>query len=70
MKFLGQRSDLRCSCDLCHSCGNAKSLTHSVGLGIKPASQRSRGATNPVVPQWELYYYYFFFGLIYLLIYF
>ena len=41
-------------CDLSHSCGNAGSLTHCAGPGIKPASQRSQDATDPVVPQQEL----------------
>ena len=27
-KFLGQGSNLSCGCDLCHSCSNARSLTH------------------------------------------
>ena len=30
----------------CHSCGNAGSLTHCAGPGIKPASQCSRGAAE------------------------
>ena len=36
MEFPGHGSDLSCSC------GNAGSLTHCAGLGIKPASQCSR----------------------------
>ena len=36
-KFLGQGSNLSHSCDLRHSCGNAGSLTHCTGPGIKPA---------------------------------
>ena len=32
-KFLGQGLNLSCSCDLCHRCGNAVSLTHCTGPG-------------------------------------
>ena len=39
MEFLGQGANPNHSCDLCHSCGNAGSLTNCAGLGIKPASQ-------------------------------
>ena len=35
-KFLGQGSDPRCSCNLCHSCSDARSLTHYAGPGIEP----------------------------------
>ena len=35
-KFPGQGWTLSCSCHLCHSCGNARSLTHFTGLEIKP----------------------------------
>ena len=48
MVFLGQGSDSSLSCN------NTGSLIHFVGLGIEPASQRSRDATDPVVPQREL----------------
>ena len=34
-KFPGQRSNLSCSSDLQHSCGNTRSFTHCAGLGIK-----------------------------------
>ena len=54
MEFLGQGSVPSHSCDLQHSCGNTRSLTHSAWLGIKAESQCSRNATNPTVPQWEL----------------
>ena len=37
-------------------CGNARSCA---GLGIEPASQCSRDATNPIVPQWELLMFHF-----------
>ena len=30
-------------------------LTHCPGLGIEPASQRSRDTANPIVPQQELW---------------
>ena len=33
-KFLGQGSNPGCSCDLCHSCGNAISLTCCTRVGI------------------------------------
>ena len=35
--FLGQRSNLSRSCNLLHSCDNARSLIHCAGLGIEPA---------------------------------
>ena len=41
----GQGSDPRCSCDPCHTCGYARSLTSCAGPGIKPASQGSRDTT-------------------------
>ena len=55
MEFLGQGSDLRHRCHLNHGCGSSGSLTHRVGPGIKPMSQCSQVATDPVVPQWELH---------------
>ena len=55
MEFPGQGSDLSHSWnDLSCSCGNAGSLTLCAGLGIEPASQCSRDAADPVVPQREL----------------
>ena len=41
-QFLGQRSDLSFSCDLCHSCCNTGSLTHCAEREVKPALQRYR----------------------------
>ena len=37
-KFLGEGLNLSRICNLFHSCGNARSLTHCAGLGIKPAT--------------------------------
>ena len=37
MEFLGQESDLSCSCDPSHRGGNSRSFTHCARLGIKPA---------------------------------
>jgi len=54
MEFPNKGSDLSCSCDLCHTCGNAKSSNHCAMLGIKPASQSSRDMANPIELQWEL----------------
>ena len=54
MEPLSQGLDLSCSCDLCHDCGNARSPAHCAELGIKPVSQRSRDAADPIVPQQEL----------------
>ena len=54
VEFPGQGSDPRCSCDLCHSYGNAGSLTHSARSGIEPVSQCSGGTANPTVPLQEL----------------
>ena len=50
----GQGSDPSHSCNLSHSCDNTRSLIHCTRLGIKPTSQHSQDATNPVVPQQEL----------------
>ena len=54
MELPGQGSDLSHSCDLSHSYGNARSLTHHAAPGIEPSSQRSQDATDPIVPQREL----------------
>ena len=56
MELLGQGSDPSCSGNPSHSCGNAGSLIHCTGLGIKPASQCSRDTPDPVAPQQELQY--------------
>ena len=61
MDFPGQGSDPSHSFDLCCSCDKARSLTHCAESGIKPASQHSQDAADPIAPQWEL--------LIWLLIY-
>ena len=50
----GIRSDLSHSHDLSCSWGNAGSLTHCAGPGIKHASQCSQNTTNPVEPQQKL----------------
>ena len=54
LEFLGQGSDRSHSCDLSHSGGNARSLTHCARPGIKPVCQRSQDAADPVEPQREL----------------
>ena len=59
MEFLGQGSNSSHSYDLSRSCGNAGSLTHCGGAGIKPASQRSQDAADPVAPQRELHLHWF-----------
>ena len=51
MEFPGQGSDLSHSCDLCHSCSNAGSLTHhdqAGGTNLRPK------AAYPIEPQQEL----------------
>ena len=53
MELLSQGLDPSHSQDI-RSCGNAGSLTHYARPGIKPASQHSQHATDPVVPQQEL----------------
>ena len=54
MEFPGQGSDLSCDCDLHHSYGNTKALTHCAGpMKNEPASQGSRVTTDPVAPQRE-----------------
>ena len=55
MESLGKESNLSCSCDVHHISGNATFLTSCAGLGIKPASQCSRDAANPVAQQQELF---------------
>ena len=47
-KFPGQGSNPSQSCNLCHSCSNAWSLTHCVGPGIKevPPQRQARYWTN------------------------
>ena len=42
MEFLGQGSDRSHSCDLSHSCSNARSSRHCAGPGMEPASQHSK----------------------------
>ena len=48
-----QASDPSCRCNPHYSCGNARSLTYCAQLGIEPATQCSRDAANPIVPQQE-----------------
>ena len=46
-KLPGQEPNPRCSYNLCHSCGNAGSLTHSARHGIKhPPPQRQHQIPN------------------------
>ena len=54
VEFPGQGTDLSHSCDLSCSCGDAGSLTHCAGLGVKPASPCSQDAPDPAAPQWDL----------------
>ena len=49
MESQGQRSDPSHSPDPSRGCSNAGSLTHCAGPGIKPASQRSQDAANPIL---------------------
>ena len=53
-KFLGQRANLSCFCDLCHSHGNAVSLSHCAGLGIEQQHHREEPDHSPTLPQWDL----------------
>ena len=48
LELLGQGSDPSCNLNLSLSWGNAGSLTHCAGLGIKPISHLSHNATDPV----------------------
>ena len=50
----GQESDLSHSPDLSCRCGNMGSLTHCARARIKPVSQRSQNAADPIAPQWEV----------------
>ena len=54
MEFLGQGSDPSCSCNLCQSCGNARSLTDCAQPGLGPVSQCSREAASPIAQEREL----------------
>ena len=54
MEFLGQGSDLSCSCDLSHSYGSVGSLAQYARLGIEPVSQHSQDASDPIGPRQEL----------------
>ena len=54
MEFLGQGSDLSLSWHLGQSCSNARSLTQCARLGIKPVTQGSQAALDPIAPQWNL----------------
>ena len=47
MEFLGQGSDLSCSCDLDHSCSNARSLTHCAGQG---SNLHPSAPETPLIP--------------------
>ena len=48
-KFLGQELNLRCTCNLCHSCGNPDSLAHCARLRINPCLH-----SNPSCCSWIL----------------
>ena len=54
MEFLDQLSGPSHSCDLSHSCGNARTLTHCARPGIEPASQCSQDTADSIAPHWEL----------------
>ena len=70
MEFLGQGSELSCSCNLCHGCSNAGSLTLCARVRIKFVSQHSRDTADPVAPQQELQHIYFYNIYIYIYTYF
>ena len=56
MEFPGQGSALSCSCDLYHSCGNARSFNQLCQAGDQTyMSWHCREAADPVVPQWQLH---------------
>ena len=48
-KFLGQELNLRCTCNLCHSCGNPDSLAYCARLRINPCLH-----SNPSCCSWIL----------------
>ena len=54
MELPSQGSDPSHSCEHSPSCSNARALTHCVGPGIKPLSQCSQDAADPVAPQQKL----------------
>ena len=62
-KFSGEGSNPNCACNLCHSCGNTRSLTHCARPGIKLVFQ-CFGDTNPVAPQQKLHSWDFYEGFI------
>ena len=53
-EFLAQGSDGSCSCNLSHSCSNARSLTLCARLGIEHVSLYSRDPANLIAPQREV----------------
>ena len=56
MEFPDQGSALSCSCDLYHSCGNARSFNQLCQAGDQTyMSWHCREAADPVVPQWQLH---------------
>ena len=48
-KFLGQGLNLSHSCDLCHSCGNARSLTHCATAGTLTTFKRKKKKAIPIL---------------------
>ena len=46
--------DMNCVCNLHHSSGNTRSLTHWAGPGIKPTSSWILVGFITTEPQWEL----------------
>ena len=65
MELPVQESDPSHSRELSCSYDNAISLTHCAQLGIEPASQCSKDAANPVVPQQELLGFVFVFVFVF-----
>ena len=56
MEVPGRELTSDCSHDLCHSCGNARSLTHCAKLGMEPAlPQRQVGSLTHCAMQ-ELFF--------------
>ena len=54
-KLSGQGLNLSHTCHLCHSRGNAGSLTHCSRLGVEPATtQKQWLGPGPAAPKWDL----------------
>ena len=66
-KSPSQGSNPSWSCDPCHSCSNARSLTHSIGPGIEvaPLQRQARSLIHFATvgtPGYTFFFFFFFLG--------